>query len=33
MTNVIYQDHRKGNLPKLDATEFIKFIESHDPKL
>jgi hypothetical protein len=33
MTKVIYQDQREGNLPKLNATDFIKFIESCDPKL
>ena len=33
MTNVIYRDHRKGNLPKLDVIDFVKFIESHNPKL
>ena len=33
MTRVLYQDQRKGNLPKLDATDFAKFLESNDPKL
>ena len=33
MTRVLYQDQQKGNLPKLDATDFVKFLESHDPKL
>ena len=33
MTRVLYQDQRKGNSPKLDATDFVKFLESNDPKL
>ena len=33
MTRILYQDQRKGNLPKLDATDFAKFLESNDPKL
>lgn len=33
MTKVIYQDQREGHLPKLNATDFVKFIESRNSKL
>jgi hypothetical protein len=33
MIKVIYQDQWEGYLPKLNATDFIKFIESCDSKL
>ena len=33
MTKVLYQDQREGNLPKLNAADFVKLIENRDPKL
>jgi len=33
MTRILYQDQREGNLPKLNAADFVKLIENRDPKL
>jgi hypothetical protein len=33
MTKILYQDQHEGNLPKLNAGDFVKLIENRDSKL
>lgn len=33
MTKVLYQDQHEGNLPKLNAADFVELIENRDPKI